>query len=247
MKACATYQHEDQLLSATAVYRRSRVESVIVTIVVHVIHCMVERLQTLPVYRVCTRWPTLLPLVSWLSWTLPYFNLFERCKNDDVYSKQLRSKIRLFAVFPWNMPIFVSEIFVWRCVLFRPFCFWRLLLSKFFSSKLITQTDNLPVSCPATSVLRVIIHLRNMGLYAGNGRFPANHFPGQTFPGQDDSRKDVSRTSAFPDSSIISSTRRFPDNLYKQFWLLWNVHVAGQTMNCLVHRARMIICCWLFL
>jgi len=79
-----------------------------------------------------------------------------------------------------------------------------------------------------------------------------NHFPGQTFPGQDVSwtrhfpdnhfrgqdvsRKDVSRTSACPDSAIISRTRRFPNNRFRGqtfhgqfiqiFWILWNVHVA---------------------
>ena len=41
----------------------------------------------------------------------------------------------------------------------------------------------------------------------GNGRFPDNHFFGH-----DVSRKDVSRTSACPDSSIISRIRRFPAN-----------------------------------
>ena len=61
-------------------------------------------------------------------------------------------------------------------------------------------------------------------------RFPDKTFPGQDdsrtrrfldnyyFPGQDVSRKDVSRTTACPESSIISRTRRFPDN-----------HFPGQT------------------
>jgi len=52
----------------------------------------------------------------------------------------------------------------------------------------------------------------------GNGRFPDNHLSGQTFPGQDVSRKDVSRTTACPNSSIISRTRRFPD-----------IHFPGET------------------
>ena len=57
-------------------------------------------------------------------------------------------------------------------------------------------------------------------------RFPDKTFPGQLraltrrlFPVQD-----VSRTIIFPDRRFPD--RRFPDNLYKYFWILWNVHAA---------------------
>jgi len=57
----------------------------------------------------------------------------------------------------------------------------------------------------ANSLHRWPAWLQSRTLATINGRFPDNHFPGQTFPGQD-----VSWTC--PDSSIISRTRRLPDN-----------------------------------
>ena len=81
----------------------------------------------------------------------------------------------------------------------------------------------------------------------GNGRFPDNQFNGQTFPGQDVSRKDVSRTTACPNSSTISRTRRFPDNLYKI--IILNIlecscSKINDELSC-APCTYMIICCWL--
>jgi len=70
---------------------------------------------------------------------------------------------------------------------------------------------------PGCSKTPITDHRISIGynmVYRGNGRFPDNHFPGQ-----DVSRKEVSRTTACPDSSIISRTRRFSDN-----------HFPGQTL-----------------
>ena len=57
--------------------------------------------------------------------------------------------------------------------------------------------------------------------------FPDRRFPDNTFPGRMRAMtrrlcpiQDVSRTTIFPDR------RSFPDNLYEQFGILWNVHVA---------------------